>query len=329
MVRRFLVSMVVCVMAAAPAAIAQEKSATAEPRAPVLWTDPGDIGSRDLFYGPGGKDGQPRGPFQFAGEDEKGTSPKFEVKDGGGEKWKVKLGVEARPEVVATRLMWAVGYFTNINYFVNHFQAEGMPAQLSRGNESVDKAGEAFQARLQRKPGHDHKPWSWDKNPFQGTREFNGLRVLMALLHNWDLKDDNNAWYEDKQGRAIYYVSDLGASFGTTGKSYSDVSSKNNLDAYRHTKFLSKVTPDDVSFNFPTRPAAYHVFNLPYFIHGMHNRWIGEHIPRRDVKWIASLLAQLTPQQLHDAFRAGGYTPEQIDEFTQVLQSRIAELAKL
>ena len=330
MMRRFLVAAVAaCALAGMISAAAQEKPAKRPAGTAILWTDPGDIRSRDLFYGPGGTEGQPQPPYRFDGEDEKGTSPKFSVKDGRGEKWKVKLGVEARPEVAATRLMWAVGYFTNINYFVNDLRVDDMPKQLSRGNEFVDTAGEAFQARLQRKPGKDHKPWSWDKNPFKGTREFNGLRVMMALLHNWDLKDDNNAWYEDKQGRAIYYVTDLGASFGTTGKSYSDVSSKNNLDAYRNAKFLSKVTPEYVSFNFPTHPAIYHVFNLPYFIHGTHNRWIGQQIPRGDVKWIASLLAQLSPQQIKDAFRAAGYRPEQIDAFSEVLQDRIAELSKL
>ena len=40
--------------------------------------------------------------------------------------------------------------------------------------------------------------WSWHHNPFVGTREFNGLRVMMALLNNWDLKDENNAVLKKK-----------------------------------------------------------------------------------------------------------------------------------
>jgi hypothetical protein len=43
----------------------------------------------------------------------------------------------------------------------------------------------------------------------------------MALMNNWDLKDDNNAVYLEKHkdglSEQIYLVSDLGASFGTTG----------------------------------------------------------------------------------------------------------------
>jgi len=316
-------------VAAAPAG-SSSKKAKHTPAQAVLWTDPGDIRSRDLFYGPGGKDGQPQLPFRFESEDQNGNSPKFDVKDGRGDKWRVKLGAEARPETAAARLLWSVGYGANLDYFVNDLHVDGMPKKLSRGNEFVDKAGEAFQARLQRKPGKDHHPWDWRKNPLRGTREFNGLRVMMALFNNWDLKGENNAAYEDPEShREIYYVSDLGASFGTTGKSYSDVSSRGNIKAYRNAKFVARVTPEYVSFNFPTHPAIYHIFNLPYFIHQMRNRWIGRKIPRKDVKWIASLLAQLTPEQIHDAFRAAGYTPQQVDEFSAVVQTRIAELSKL
>ena len=77
----------------------------------VLWRDPGDIATRNLFYGPGGAKDQPQGPYTFIKEDLDGSNPKFVVKDSNGVKWKVKLGLEARPETVATRLVWAVGYF--------------------------------------------------------------------------------------------------------------------------------------------------------------------------------------------------------------------------
>ena len=101
------------------------------------------------------------------------------------------------------------------------------------------------------------------------------------------------------------------------------------MEAYRNARFLSKVTPEYVSFNFPTHPALYRVFDLPTFVGDLRVRWLGRRIPRQDARWIASLLAQLTPQQIRDAFRAAGYTPEQIDEVSQVLEARISELSKL
>jgi len=38
---------------------------------------------------------------------------------------------------------------------------------------------------------------------------------MMALINNWDLKDVNNAVHE-YEGKRIYLISDLGASFGST-----------------------------------------------------------------------------------------------------------------
>ena len=58
-------------------------------------------------------------------------------------------------------------------------------------------------------------------------------------------------------------------------------------------------------------------------------RWIGKNIPRSDARWIGGLLAQLSPEQIRDAFRAAGYSPEQVEGFAAVLQARIAELNTL
>jgi hypothetical protein len=65
------------------------------------------------------------------------------------------------------------------------------------------------------------------------------------------------------------------------------------------------------------------------FISQRRQRWIGQKIPRSDVKWIASLLSQLSPDQIRDAFRAGGYSPEQVEAYAAAMQARIAELAPL
>ena len=318
------VLIVVLLLLAAPALA---KSPGKETKA-VLWVDPGDIRAKDLFAGPGGKRGAPHPPYKFKKQLATGNSPKFDVTDADGEKWRVKLGPEAHAEPVASRLLWAVGYFANENYFEDEIEVAGI-IPLGRGDE-FQKGNTISQARLQRKLGEHEKPWSWGDNPFKSTREFNGLRVMMALLHNWDLKDENNARFHDKKdGREVYYVSDVGASFGTTGKSYSEAMSKSNLSAYKSEKFISKVTDQYVDFNFPTHPALYHVFNMPWFVHSIANRWVGKHIPRQDVRWIASLLSQLSRKQIEDAFRAGGYQPDQVQAYADVLQARIEELSKL
>src|SRR6266478_6526249 len=150
----------------------------------VLWRDPTDIASRNLFYGPGAKEHQPRGSFTFVKEDLDGTSPKFVVEDQDGVRWKVKLGAEARPETVASRLVWAAGYSANEDYFLPELRVVKMPPRLHRGRKYIAPDGSVYAARLKRYLEGEEKlgNWAWTDNPFAGTRELNGLRVIMALI---------------------------------------------------------------------------------------------------------------------------------------------------
>src|SRR5712692_2213541 len=67
-----------------------------EEATPILWRDPTDLESRDLFFGPGGKEHAPRGRmFVFIKEDLDGTNPKFfvrEVADGPNQPRRGSLG---------------------------------------------------------------------------------------------------------------------------------------------------------------------------------------------------------------------------------------------
>jgi len=311
-----------------------ENKTTPQSGTTLLWSDPGDIAAHNLLYGSGGEKDQPRPPFTFLKEDMKGTSPKFDVRDQDGEKWKVKLGVEARPETVATRLLWAVGYFTEEDYFLPELKVENLPI-LKRGQNLVKPGGVIENVRLKRHPKHAEKGdrWKWRKNPFTGTREFNGLRVMMALINNWDLKDENNAIYDDKESdKQFYLVTDLGASFGSIGYRLGPGHGKNDLGVYKHSKFISLVHRDVVDFGTPAHSTVISVlgiFSIPDFVARLKLRWIGRRIPRADARWVGGLLAQLTPHQIQDAFRAAGYNDQQIQTYSEVVQKRIAELQKL
>lgn len=154
---------------------------------------------------------------------------------------------------------------------------------------------------------------------------------MMALMNSWDLKDENNAIYEREEygPRKIYAISDLGASFGTTGYSWTTRMAKGNLKSYRHSRFISKIKPEFVDFDVPTRPALVYFFNVPGLIHRLRLRWIGKHIPREDARWMGDVLSRLSPQQIQDAFRSAGYSPQEVEGFSKIVQERIAELAKL
>lgn len=302
----------------------------AEVHNPTLWHNPGRIESLNLFYGQGGKTKMPAEPFTFVDEDTDGTNPKFNVRDARDKKWKVKLGEEARPEVVASRLLWAMGYYVNDDYVVEFANVPGI--HLSRG-DSEAKKGYIREARFSRKPGGQDKIaiWEWGNNPFKDTREFNGLRVMMALMNNWDLKDVNNSVYMDeKTGQQIFLVNDVGATFGTNGLSWTKARSKGNIDSFRESKFIQRAGDVDVDFATPKQPnVIIGMANPKQYAMRIDLDWIGNHIPREDARWMGQMLGRLSHRQLVDAFRAGHFPRNQVDAYVEVVESRIRELKGL
>jgi hypothetical protein len=305
----------------------------ADARRPVLWEDPGDVSSKNLFWGQGGEKHQPKPPFVFKEEDKSGTNPKFDVTDANDRRWRVKLGEESRPEVVASRLLWAVGYFANDDYVLADAEVQNL--KLSRGMNWV-KHGHLTDARFARKPGGESKmaTWEWKDNPFTGTQEFDGLRVMMAVMNNWDLKDINNSVYNDKtNNRQVFLVNDVGATFGTNSLSGSHAHSKGNVESFKGSKFIEKKTETTVNFGTPKAPTGMLVktagMGFPGYKHRAGMVWIGQNIPREHARWIGSLLAKLSHQQLVDAFRAGHFPEDQINEYVALVESRISELKEL
>jgi len=295
----------------------------------ALWRDRGDVAGLNLVDGPGGKEHQPGTNFKFIEESKSGSSPKFDVEDENGTKWRVKLGHEVKSEIAATRLVWAAGYFTDEDYYRPQIRVQGMK-RLSRGQHYVSDGGLVRGARLERQDGGKKlKNWSWYENPFVGTREFNGLRVMMALINNWDLKEINNGVYVYDEGGAEgrYAISDLGASLGRTGNNFSR--SRGVMKDYAETKFIKKVTPEYVDFVMHSRPFFLFIFNFPYYGSRTRMESVAKHIPIADARWLGNRLGQLSPEQISDCFRAAGFSPVEVEGYTRVVMQRIEALKQL
>jgi hypothetical protein len=324
------------------AAIAGSKKGATAPKPeelnaqPMLWRD-GDIASRDLFNGPGGKEHQPHGPFTFEKEDLDGTNPKFVALDADGVKWKAKVGAEARPETAATRLVWAAGYFANEDYFLPTIHVDHLPPHLHRGQKFADADGTVHNVRLKRYLKGEEKigNWDWRSGPFAGTRELDGLRVMMALINNWDLTEENNAIYKEKAAdgpdspRIVYMVSDLGSTFGTAGLTWPTGKARGNLHTYSHSLFIAHVGPDSIDLHAPHRDSLVFLATPHEYMQKVHLAWIGKNIPREHARWIGDVLSRLSRDQIREAFRAAGYSLAEIDGFTDAVQHRIAELKAL
>ena len=288
--------------------LAQKKKKKAHPSGtPVLWQAPSDIAQRDLFLGPGGAAMRPDlRRITFIKEEKGGYSKKYRVRDGSGREWVVKIGKEAQSETSAVRLLWGVGYITEINYLIPRVTIPG------KGTFSNVR----FEARPDRWDRSGE--WKWKRNPFLGTPEYKGLKIMMALINNWDLKDSNNETLEIRGGKSnnVYYIiSDLGATFGhasTTPLLWRLTRSRNSPTKYAKSKFLEKVKGDRVVLHF-----------------GGKNRGIMKDISINDAQWMGNWLSQLTDRQLHDAFRAANYRPDEIDLLARTVRERTNELVSL
>ena len=304
-----------------PPVLAQQAGRTA-----VIWHDRGDIAALDLVGGPGGKDHGPGHDLRFIAESPGGTSPKFEVEDERGIRWKVKLGEEAKSETAATRLLWAAGYVVDEDYYRPEIRVLGLTS-LARGQEFVSPDGIVTGARLERQDGRETSTtWSWYENPFIGRREFNGLRVMMSLINNWDLKDANNRVF-DTAGGGEYGITDLGATFGRTGNSITR--SKGVPKDYAGTRFIDEVTPTHVDFVMQSRPFFPLVFHLPSYRSRTRMESIVKQIPIADARWIGIRLGRLSPDQIRDCFRAAGFSPADVEVYEDVVTRRISALKNL
>lgn len=275
---------------------------------PVLWRAPEDIASRDLFLGPGGAAMKPNvRRIRFIKEETGGYSKKFRIRDAAGRIWVAKVGKEAQSETAAVRLLWAAGYVTEINYLVPTLRIPGH--------------GTFENVRLEARPRSLKRldEWKWDQNPFVGSREFAGLKTMMVLFNNWDIKDSNNViiFARGQHGNELRYViSDLGATFGKTGTLpviWRFTRSRNNPEDYEKAKFVEGVRDN----------------GMVNFRYGGKKREIFDDITVAQAKWLGELLAGLSPDQIRDAFRAANYDPEEIGILTEAVLDRIEQLRTL
>lgn len=274
---------------------------------PVLW-EAVSIPSKDLFLGPGGEEMKPDlSSVTFIKEEKQGHNKKYRIKDAVGREWVAKFGSEAQPETAAVRILYGLGYKTEINYLVPSLTIPGKGtfenARLEARPDSVDRMDE----------------WKWKENPFVGTNELQGLKIMMVFFTNWDLLDLQNKVLRVKTDSGVedqYVISDLGATFGKVGN--------NNLpfffrlgrqtgkpDVWEQAGFISSVKGNQIDWDFRGK-----------------GRSLMDDITIENARWLSDLLVQLSDKQIEDAFRAAGYSPSDVATLKSGFKSRVEELQK-
>ena len=296
----------------------------------VLWRDPGDVSRLNLIDGPGGAHGAPAPPFHFIEEHLAGSQPCVSVCDTSGRRWRVKWGDEVKSENFAVRLVWACGYFAETTYFLPSGRIEGdSAASLQRAGHCIDADCRFADARFElddpevRKLFEEHS-WAWNDNPFVGTRELQGLKVLVMLLSDWDTKDrrdvargSNTGIFEHKVTRwrreARYLITDWGGSMGRWG---GNIVTRGRWDAAgfeaQTPEFVVAVDGGTVRFGYT----------------GQRTMDVAIGVSVDDVRWLYRYLGKIEDAQLRAALEASGATGEEIERFTRALRQRIVRLGE-
>jgi hypothetical protein len=269
-----------------------------------FWVDV-DPSTRDLFWGAGGRENAPdpnaryefrarsTGPFKF--------SRGFDVKDEQGIEWSAKFWPEAQTEIVASRLLWGIGYHQPPTYYVPRWTLSG----------DTGWAGPQGAARFRPEPRWMKKDgdWAWHENPFVGTQPWRGALVMMSMINNSDLKPSQNTIYElaeEREGaRRWYVIRDVGQALGQTGAFWAK---RNDIEQFEKQGFVKGVKDGRVRFDYS-------------------GRWqeLFRDLTPEDVRWASERLSRLTPQQWRDAFRAAGYPDDLAARFIKRFQEKIAQ----
>ena len=267
----------------------------------IMW-EPVNTRDLDLYEGPGGTAMHPDlSSIKFIKEEKKGHNKKFRISDGSGRIWIAKLGREAQPETAAVRLLYGLGYKTEVSYLVPSLTIPGKGTfknvRLEARPDNIERLGE----------------WKWRDNPFVGTKELQGLKMMMVFMTNWDVLDLQNEIL-DVGGENHYIVSDLGSTFGKLGNNnlpiiYRLGRKTGSPKHYSRTKFVKAVKGGEVQLAYKGK-----------------NRKLFRGFTIADARWLSRQLNKLSDDQIRDIFRAANYSPTDVETFARTVRNKITEL---
>lgn len=274
--------------------------------------------------------------FKTPGKEMGGKTPKFgcqitAVESSGGKKQvsgpdinedepvKVKFGAtdnEVFAEIVATRLMWALGYYADAWYPVQ-VECHGCPQNLISGTGAsstqtfpVANIVRKFSWHKMTEAGKDEEGWSWKELDSANGRpvyERDGLKLLAAFIQHSDNKPPQQRLTCHKVDvdsktnpptttcdKSVMLVQDVGASFGGGGWFTFNSSAKMNLGNWSKNLWRKAGTES------APRACQATLRKSVTAKDGLSNPEISEDGRRFD----ASLMCQLSDQQIAALFQA-------------------------
>jgi len=168
----------------------------------------------------------------------------------------------------------------------------------------------------------DEHSWSWSDNPFVGTTQLNGLKILTMLVSNWDSKDQrdvsrgsNTAIFEYRSSlwtrEARYLIADWGGAMGRWGAT---VISRGRWDVdgfeAQTPQFVTGVVDGWVNFGYI----------------GQRTNEVARGISVDDARWFYDYARQVTEPALREALSLCGATGDESVRFARALVDRIRQI---
>jgi hypothetical protein len=257
------------------------------PAGASLWVEPTDLESRDLFYGPWGSAlaPDPKGVYTLVERKHTGVNLGLTVKDARGREWSVKQSYPGGLDPEGPVEITVSRLLSAVGY---HQPPIYLLPAFTLKDDFGKKVEVGGRFRLKDASLKDIGSWKWEENPFVGTKPYQGLIVLLMMFNSTDIKNSNNTLYEHKNGDLVeqwYLTRDVGSALGD----------------------LNPMAPRKAEFAYTS----------------WYKNLVRDRITPDEVAWACELLGRLSDKQWADAFRAGGFDPDDASRFITKLKEKI------
>jgi len=271
-----------------------------------------------------GCDHAPAPPFRFLKNETGGTTAKIAAQDAKGHTYSVKFGAKVVPESFASRFVAALGYTVEPSYYVGPGRIEGVP-RIHLVSSYVKRDGSFARARFQLRDLRElefvkNSAWSLVDNPFTGSHQLAGLRTLLMLLSNWDIKDvrngqesANTAVFRSSAGgrpELLYSFFDWGDTLGRWGGLMHRTRSDCSGFALETPEFIQGVRHGHVEWGYSGKRTADTTRGITV----------------EDLRWVSPYLARITDTEIRTGLKASGATDRQTACWAGALEDRMRQI---
>jgi hypothetical protein len=238
----------------------------------------------------------------------------------------VETNIRGHRDAEAEGTISCAGGTARLPFARNEARSGGDVHDLKRAKHFISRDGSFKSASFklhQRAGGPDAKngTWSWVDNPFVGSRELGGLKIVIMLASNWDTKDARDGEVSNttvihppaSDSSGWLAVTDWGASFGKSDGFFQ----RDRWDWFGYEAQTSSFAR--LSSNG----------NINWGFRGKHGLDITAGVGLQDIRRLLPYLSRITDEELEAGMAASGASTPVAREFTRLIRKRILQLQRI